>query len=218
MLFANRLGAAGVFSANRFADGINPNSKATFVIAGDELRFDFVFGDVERGRIRQGSLQAVANLREHLPVPDEHERYDAIASVFLSYTPGLRDALRVIRDVRLALHFWKYCDDHLIRGFALELRELIVEAFGRTLGNDARVIITDRRRFRWHDLGGSSVESDDCREADQEFLGPHRYQLDPAPPPPKLPPPPLKPLLPPEDQPPPELPDQPPINGPPNPE
>src|SRR3981081_2388866 len=105
MLFANRLRAAGVFSANRFADGINPNSKATFVIAGDELRFDFVFGDVERGRIRQGSLQAVANLREHLPVLDEHEKDDAIAPVFLSYTPVLRNALRVIFEGLLAKHF-----------------------------------------------------------------------------------------------------------------
>ena len=59
-------------------------------------------------------------------------------------------------------------------------------------------------------------------ELAKEFPGSHLpYQLDPAPPPPKLPPPPLKPLNPPPeellDELPPPL-DQPPINGPPIPE
>src|ERR1044071_7962210 len=67
---------------------------------------------------------------------------------------------------------------------------------------------------------GFSNRGDDALviELAEEFLGSHiPYQLDPAPPPPKLPPPPLKPLNPPPEKllPPPL--DQPPMNGPPMP-
>lgn len=71
-------------------------------------------------------------------------------------------------------------------------------------------------RFRFFDRSNDPI----VIEMAEKSVCSHFYQLDPAPPPPKLPPPPPKPENPPpdepEDQPPP--PDHPPINGPPNPE
>ena len=63
-----------------------------------------------------------------------------------------------------------------------------------------------RFRFRIADCGDDPI----VLELAQKFFGSHRYQLEPAPPPPKLPPPPLNPLNPPplpppDDQPPPPL-------------
>jgi hypothetical protein len=59
----------------------------------------------------------------------------------LTDAPRLCDALRIVRDVRVALHLRKNGDHDLIGGFALELRELLVETLGRFPCNNASVIV-----------------------------------------------------------------------------
>src|SRR5690242_9783585 len=92
------------------------------------MRFDSPLGDVEAGCVRERAFQAVSDLNEHLPVLNEHEQNRAIAFIFLTNAPRLRDALRISCDIVVTLHFWKHGDDDLIRSLPLELRELFVKS------------------------------------------------------------------------------------------
>ena len=84
-------------------------------------------GDVERRRVRQRAFQAVTDLNKHLAILDEHKEHHAIAAFLLTDTPRLCHALGVVRDVRVALHFWQNRDHDLIRSFPLEFGELLVK-------------------------------------------------------------------------------------------
>src|SRR5205823_12346174 len=89
--------------------------------------FDPVFGDIEGGQIRKRAFQAGTELNEHLPVWREDEEHNTVALFFLSNAPRLSDALRVIRNLRVALHFGKDRDHNLVGSFAFELGKLFVE-------------------------------------------------------------------------------------------
>jgi hypothetical protein len=127
MFFCNGSSRSFVFAANRLQDRIDPRRDPAFVIAVPKMRFDFVFGNVERGDVGQRPLQAVANLDKHLAVLNEHKKDRAIAPLLLTDSPRLGYPLRVICNVRVALHLRKDRDHHLIGSFALELGQLLVK-------------------------------------------------------------------------------------------
>ena len=87
-----------------------------------------VLGDVECRNVRQRTFEAVADLNKHLAILNEDEQHGAVAFIFLADAPRLGNTLCVIVDRRIALHLRKYRDHDLIGRFALELRELLVEA------------------------------------------------------------------------------------------
>ncbi len=91
------------------------------------MRLDSVFGNVERGRVWECAFQAIADLNEHLPVLRKDEQHNAITLFFLSNAPRLRDALCIIGDIRIALHFRKHRDHDLVGSLTLKLPELFVE-------------------------------------------------------------------------------------------
>jgi len=105
------------------------------------MRLDTVLSDIERRNVRQRAFQAVTDLNEHLSVYDKDKQHDAITPVLLADAPHLRDALRVIRDVRVTLHFRKHSNHNLVRSVALKLGQLLIEAISGFLRNDASVII-----------------------------------------------------------------------------
>lgn len=146
--FPNRLAAAFVFAADRFQDRLNPDRDAAFEIIRAKSRFDLSFRDVERSRVGQRAFESVADLNVHLAILREDEEHDAVAFVRLSDAPRLRDALRVSRDVVIALHLRINRDYDLVRSFALELRELFVETICRALRNGRGVIVKVSGRFR----------------------------------------------------------------------
>src|SRR5439155_25351382 len=90
---------------------------------------------------------------EHLSVYDKDKQHDAITPVLLADAPHLRDALRVIRDVRATLHFRKHSNHNLVRSVALKLSQLLIEAITGFLRNDASVIIKVAIRFWLNDFG-----------------------------------------------------------------
>ena len=87
-----------------------------------------IFSDVERGDVRQRAFQSVADLDVHFAVAFKNEQDHAVALLFLSDAPRLRDPLSVIFDRGVALHFRKHRDHDLIGSLALELGQLLVEA------------------------------------------------------------------------------------------
>ena len=154
MLFRNRFSRSFVFAANGFADQIDAGRESAFIIAITKMRLDTVLSDIERRNIRQRAFQAVTDLNEHLSVCDKDKQHDAITPVLLAYAPHLRDALCVIRDVRVTLHFRKHSNHNLVRSVALKLGQLLIEAMSGFLRNDASVIIKVAVRFRRNDFGG----------------------------------------------------------------
>ena len=127
--------------------------KPAFIILGAELRFDMSLGDIERGRIRDRAFQAIADLDEHLAIVDENKEHRAVATIFLSDAPRLRNALRVVRDIGVGLHFAENRHDDLVRSVALELRELLVETRRGAFRNNAGVIVEVTIRLRRNDFG-----------------------------------------------------------------
>ena len=114
MSFCNRFSSACVFSANRLKDRIDPFGESAFVIVVPKMWFDPMFGDVECSNVWKRAFEAVARLDEHFPVLGKDEQDDTVALFFLSNTPRLRDALRVSRNVIIALHFRKHRDHNLV--------------------------------------------------------------------------------------------------------
>ena len=92
------MAAALVLAADRFADYINAGSEPSFVVVVTELRLDVIFSDVERGDVRQRAFQSVADLDVHFAVAFKNEQDHAVALLFLSDAPRLRDPLSVIFD------------------------------------------------------------------------------------------------------------------------
>src|SRR5262245_53928471 len=108
------LSLAGILARDCAADGINPNVQPGFVIASDEPRLHLILRNVERCRIRQHPLQTIADLDNHLAILEEHKEYHAIAAFLLTHAPRLCHTLRVVRDLRIALHFGKNRDHDLV--------------------------------------------------------------------------------------------------------
>src|SRR5262249_30985540 len=127
MLLGNGLSRPFVFAADRLKDQIDPGCQASLIISGPEKLLDVTLSDVECCRVRQRAFQAVADLDKHFAVMDKHKKNHAVAPLFLAHAPRLCHALRVIGDIRVALHFGKNCDHHLVGGVSLELRELLVK-------------------------------------------------------------------------------------------
>src|SRR4051794_4213667 len=112
------------------------------------MRFDAEFGNIKGSRIRERALQAVSDLDKHFAVLDEDEEDRSVPRLFLPYLPRLRNATRVVSDVRIGLHRRKNRDDHLVRGVAFELSQLIIEALCRAWRDDVRVVVEVFRRLR----------------------------------------------------------------------
>ena len=127
MFFRYSLSRSLVLAADRPKDRIDSGRDPAFVIAIAKMRLDFVFGDVERGDVGQRAFQTVADLDKHLPILNEHEKDDAIATFLLTNTPRLGDTLCVICDIGFALHLREDRDHDLIRGFALKLGKLFIK-------------------------------------------------------------------------------------------
>jgi len=127
-LFGNRFSRSFVFAADGFADQINSSSEATLITAASKQRLDLALGNVECCRVRQRAFQSIADLDKHLAILGEHKEHHAIAAVFLADAPRLCHALRVVRDVRVALHLGKNRNHDLVGSFPLELCELLVKA------------------------------------------------------------------------------------------
>src|SRR5437762_8418691 len=138
------------------------------------MRFDFVFGYIERSNVGQRAFQAVTDLDKHLAVLNEDKKHSSIAPVFLADAPCLCDALRVICNIRVALHLRKDRHHDLIGCFALKLRKLFVEAQRGGFGNHTGVIVEIACRFRRNDSRSLQVRTQSAvksrTEARQDFL------------------------------------------------
>src|SRR5205814_8261110 len=128
VLFRNRFSRSFVLAPDGFADQVDTGGEAAFIIPIAEMGLDMVLGDVECRNVRQRTFEAVADLNKHLAVLNKDKQHDAVSFIFLADAPGLSDTLCVIIDRRIALHFRKYRNHDLVGRFALELRELLVEA------------------------------------------------------------------------------------------
>ena len=104
--------------------------------------------NVEGGRVWQRAFQAVADLDKHLAVLNEHKKNHAIAALLLSDTPRLCHALCVISDIRIALHFRKNRDHHLVGSVSFELSKLFVKTRCNFFRNNTGIIIEVRGRLR----------------------------------------------------------------------
>ena len=87
---------------------------------------------------------------------------------FLADAPGFCDALGVIGDGRVALHLAENGDHHLVRSFALELRELLVQPQRRFLGDDARVIIEIAGWLRRNGFSGADDRAGEDPDSDKK--------------------------------------------------
>ena len=114
--------------------------------------------DVECRRVRQRAFQAVADLDKHLAVLDEHKENHTITPLLLADAPRLCHALCVISDIRVALHFRKNRDHHLVGSFSLELSKLLVEARCGFFRNNAGVIVEVTRPA----FGGITSAANEC--------------------------------------------------------
>src|SRR5439155_12186226 len=110
--------------------------------------------DVECRRVRQRAFQTVADLDEHLPVLNEYKKNYTVAPLLLADAPRLCDALCVIGNIRIVLHFRKNRDHHLVGSLSLELSKLFVEPRCGFFRNNAGIIVEVRaRRCRNHFRG-----------------------------------------------------------------
>ena len=126
--------------------------------------------DVECRGVRQRAFQAVADLDKHLAVLDEHKENHTVAPLLLPHAPRLCHALCVISDIRVALHFGKNRDHHLVGSFSLELSKLLVEARCGFFRNNAGVIIEVRARRWWNYFRGVRTDREQ-RDASPEKGG-----------------------------------------------
>jgi hypothetical protein len=129
-LSGDRLSRSFVLATNRLAGQIDPRRDAALIIPSPKKRFDVAFSDIEGCRVRKRAFQAITNLDKHLAILDEHKEHDPVATFFLADAPRLRDALRIVRDIRVALHLGKNRYHDLIGSFPLELRKLFVKSLG----------------------------------------------------------------------------------------
>ena len=127
MLLRNSLSRSFVLATDRLEDQIDPCCEAILIIARSEQWLDVTLRYVERRSVGQRAFQPIANLDKHLAILREHKEHHAIPALLLPNAPRLCDALSVISDIRITLHSRKNRDHHLIRGFPLELRQLLVE-------------------------------------------------------------------------------------------
>ena len=127
MFFGNGFSRSLVFAPNCFENRIDSDGQASLVVVGSKSRFDLEFGYVETGGIWKRAFQTVTDLDKHFAVLNEDEEDGSIAPLLLTHAPCLRDTLRVIGDIRVALHLREDRDHDLVRRFALKLGELFVE-------------------------------------------------------------------------------------------
>jgi len=73
-----------------------------------------IYPNVVGRDIRQRAFQTVTNLDEHFAVLNENEKDRAVAPIFLSDAPRLGDALGVIGNLGVALHFREHRDHDLV--------------------------------------------------------------------------------------------------------
>src|SRR4029077_11247814 len=118
------------------------------IIARPKKRLNVTLRDVECRHDQPVALQAEADLDKHFAVLDEYKKNHTVAPLLLPHAPRLCHALRVIGDIRVALHFWKNRDHHLVGSITLELSKLLVEARCGFFRNNAGVI-TEVRAGRW---------------------------------------------------------------------
>src|SRR5438105_2646850 len=163
--FRNRLTRSLVLAANRLKDRIDSGGDPTFVIAIAKLRFDSVFGDVERGDVGQCAFQAVTDLDKHFAILNENKKDNAIATFLLADAPSLGDALRVICDIGVALHLREDRNHHLIRRFPLKLGKLFIETQCHGFGDNAGVIVEIPVRFWRNDFRRWGLCCQQCKES-----------------------------------------------------
>lgn len=153
---------AFVFTPDRLADQINPFGQPAFVIAVPEMRINVARPDVECHQVRERAFQTVTHLDGNLPVLDKHQHHDPVtlAVPFLPDAPGLGNSLAVIFHRGIAFHFSEDGDYDLVRGFPLELGELLIETEPCFLGNYAGVIIEIAGWFRRDNFrGGQEIRA-----------------------------------------------------------
>ncbi len=133
MSLADRFSRSFVLAADRFADQVDPSGETSLIIASPEQWLDVTLRDIESCRVRQRAFQTVADLDEHFAILGEYKKHHAIAPLLLADAPSLCDPLRVVRDIRVALHLGKNRDHDLIGSVALELCELFVKAISGSI-------------------------------------------------------------------------------------
>ena len=154
--FGDGLARSLIFAADCFLDRIDSYAETALVILFTKVRRDPILANVIGDRIGQRSLKAVADLDRHFVVSHKDEKGNAVAFVFLAYPPGLRDALGVIFDRRVALHLWEYSNDDLVGRFPLELLKLCVEPKGCFGRNDVSVVVEITVGFWRDDFRGAA--------------------------------------------------------------
>ena len=124
--------------------------------------------DVECRRVRQRAFQTVADLDEHLPVLNEYKNNYTVAPLLLADAPRLCDALCVIGDIRIALHFRKNRDHHLVGSLSLELSKLFVEPRCGFFRNNAGVIVEVRARRCRNHFPGVRADREQCERGQKK--------------------------------------------------
>src|SRR5579871_3459029 len=88
----HRLAGTFVFAARGLHHGGDGAAHAIVIIAGPEVRLDFVFDNLVTGRVWQGTFETVADLDISLPVIDEDKEHGAVFAVFPAHAPALGDS------------------------------------------------------------------------------------------------------------------------------
>ena len=126
--------------------------------------------DVECRRVRQRAFQTVADLDEHLPVLNEYKKNYTVAPLLLADAPRLCDALCVIGDIRIALHFRKNRDHHLVGSLSLELSKLFVEPRCGFFRNNVGVVVEITVGLRRDDFCGQRVRDENNGNSDNNGM------------------------------------------------
>ena len=91
-------------------------------------------------RVGEGAFEAVSDLHPDAPALREEEENDAVRLALLSHAPGMERAIRELFERRSVGDLPVDPDEDLVRRFALERRELLVQARGGLRRDDPREI------------------------------------------------------------------------------
>lgn len=144
--------ASFVFTFGCQQNRVHACGQSAIEIALLKMRLDFVLNDPFAERVRKCAFQTVTGLNSHLATLNKYQQKRAVVCPFLADAPRLVNALRIICQRRIRLHFWKNRDDNLAGGFPLKIFKFCIQLLGGRRRDCVGVIVEITGWFRWHDF------------------------------------------------------------------